>query len=291
MLHLTNGDTAARLIRRIGVSGTVIAWRDVLHEGPVPANLSLEGMSDVRARFAVSCRWGTLPDISASLGARDAALRSARRVILWFEHDLYDQLQLLQILDTLAAQRDSSAELICVNVFPGVEPFHGLGQLSAAQIATLWPNRRPVTPAQLALGQRAWKAFCSRNTAALPDFLRGDLSPLPFLRAALERLLEEFPAAPTGLSRTDRQILTAVAAGCQDFDSLFLACEQQESAPFMGDAVFELHLKCLIEARTPLLNPSPLTLTTAGQRVLAGDLDAGELNGINRWIGGVHLVR
>jgi len=290
MLHLTNGDQAARRIRSIGVQGTVIAWRDVLHEGPVPANLSLEAMSDVRARFAVSCRWGTLPDISASLGTRDAALRSARRVILWFEHDLYDQLQLLQILDVLAAQPESSPELICLGAFPGVEPFLGLGQLSTAQIATLWPHRRPVTSAQLALGRRAWRAFCSRNTAAVPELLRGDLSCLPFLRPALDRLLEEYPAPPTGLSRTDRQILTAVAAGCQDFDSLFLACEQQESAPFMGDAVLELHLRSLGAARTPLLNPNPLTLTSAGQRVLAGELDAVQLNGIDRWIGGVHLV-
>ena len=32
MLHLTNGDSAADLIRRTGVTGEVIAWRDILHE-------------------------------------------------------------------------------------------------------------------------------------------------------------------------------------------------------------------------------------------------------------------
>ena len=54
MLHLTNGDSTAGLLHRIGITGSVIAWRDILHEGPTPAGLALEAMSDVRARFLAS---------------------------------------------------------------------------------------------------------------------------------------------------------------------------------------------------------------------------------------------
>lgn len=290
MLHLTNGDSAADPIRRTGVPGKVIAWRDVLHEGPVPAGLTLEGMSDVRARFLVSCRWGTFPEIVASLGARDAALRGARHIVLWFEHDLYDQLQLLQILATLAVQPETSAELIGINAFPGVQPFHGLGQLTSTQMATLWPQRRRVTPAEIALGARGWKAFCSPDPGAVRQLIARDLSALPFLRPALDRLVEEFPGAPGGISRTERQILAAVAAGHQHFEAVFNASRQQESAPFMGDASFRLHVDALANARTPLITREPYSVTPAGQRVLAGEVDARELNGSDRWIGGVHLV-
>ena len=290
MLHLTNGDSAAASIRHTGVLGDVVPWRDILHEGPVPAGLSLEGMSDTRARFLAAWGAGDFPTLSANFGARDSALRSARRVTLWFEHDLYDQLQLLQILAALAGQAETSAELICIDAFPGVVPFHGLGQLTPPQLATLWPQRRPVTSAQLSLATRAWKAFTAPDPIALLQLLDTDLHALPLLRGALERLLEEHPAAPTGLARTERQLLSAVAAGRDRFEALFHANQEQEVAPFMGDTSVRKHLDALSAARTPLLTREPYRLTPAGERVLAGEVDARQLNGLDRWIGGVHLV-
>ena len=50
MLHITNGDCAVAVLSR-AVSGTFLPWRDVLHEGPVRAGLSLEQLSAERARF------------------------------------------------------------------------------------------------------------------------------------------------------------------------------------------------------------------------------------------------
>lgn len=290
MLHVTNGDSAAGSIRETGVVGPVVSWRDILHEGPTPAGLSLEGMSDVRARFLASARLGTFPEISAAFGARDSALRGARRVVLWFEHDLYDQLQLLQILAALATQPETVAEMICINAFPGVTRFFGLGQLTPAQLATLWPQRRRITAAQLTLGARGWKAVCSPDVTEVRSFLASDVSALPFLRDALNRYLEEFPSLPTGLSRTERQILRAIGKGHQRFAAVFQANQAQEAAPFMGDTTVLQRLHELASKRVPLITHEPFTLTAAGQRVLAGEVDARQLNGIDRWIGGVHLT-
>ena len=290
MLHVTNGDSAAALLRRTGVTGDIIAWRDILHEGPAPAGLALEAMSDARARFLASIGVGSLPHLLRQFGARDAALRSARQVVLWFEHDLYDQLQLIQILATLASQRETAAELICIDAFPGIEPFHGLSQLTTVQLASLWPTRRRVSAVQLLVAARAWTAFCSPDPLALRHFVTTNLSALPFLRDALVRFLEEFPSAPDGLSRTDRQILRAVAAGNQTFDVIFRANQAAETAPFMGDTTLQLRVAALTAARTPLLTREPITLTPAGSRVLAGEVDARQLNGLDRWFGGVHLT-
>jgi hypothetical protein len=290
MLHITNGDSAAISLRRTGMTGEVVAWRDVLHEGPTPSRLALEAMSDVRARFLASWGAGTFPNLRRDLGARDAALRAARNVTLWFEHDLYDQLQLIQILATLESQPETIAELICIDSFPGVERFHGLGELTPVQLATLWPGRRRVTSAQLNLGARAWKAFCSPDPIAVRELLAGDVDALPYLRAALERHLDEFPKPPDGLSRTDRQILRAVSEGNGTLAAIFGANQKLEAAPFMGDTTIKARIDALTHARVPLLSGDPITLTSAGHHVLAGEVDARQLNGIDRWLGGVHLV-
>jgi hypothetical protein len=46
----------------------------------------------------------------------------------------------------------------------------------------------------------------------------------------------------------------------------------------------------LLEAAAPVGHASPLELTEAGREVLAGRRDHVALNGIDRWIGGVHLT-
>jgi hypothetical protein len=289
MLHLTNGESAAGSLRSSGLPGRVVSWEDVLHEGPVPAGLTLEATSDVRARFLAHWDRRSFPEVSRTFAERDGALRSARHVVLWFEHDLYDQLQLLQILATLSNQAGTTAEMICIDAFPGIVPFYGLGQLTPPQLASLWPKRQPVTAAQYSLGIRAWGAFTSPDPGAVPELLATDLGALPFLSNALRRLLVEYPTPPTGLGRTERQLLQAIARGVRSFAELFAANVAAEEASFMGDTTVEARLESLISAHTPLVTPEPYTLTAAGQRVLAGEVDARQLNGIDRWIGGVHF--
>jgi hypothetical protein len=289
-LHITNGDVAAELIRRAGLARDVLPWRDVLHEGPVPAGLTLEAMSEERAKFIGSCGWGDEGDVRRGFEARDRALRGASHVVLWFEHDLYDQLQLIQILSALRGQPETEVELICIGEFPGIAPFYGLGQLTAEQISSLWPKRSRVAAAQFSLADRAWQAFSASEPAMLAGLLEEDLSALPFLRAALERLREEYPAPQDGLSRTERQILAAVSVGASTFEAVFQQSQQREAAPYLGDSALRRHLDRLQAGASPLLTAEPLRVTAAGKQVLAGERNECRLNGIDRWIGGVHIV-
>lgn len=101
-LIITNGDAAGELLRRSFAGAEVLPWRDVLHDGPVPLTHDLAELTAIRARYLAGRGWGEFARIEADLAARDRGLMhmaSFDRVVLWFEHDLFDQLQLLQILD------------------------------------------------------------------------------------------------------------------------------------------------------------------------------------------------
>ena len=101
-LNITNGDSAAGTMSEAGVEGKIIAWRDVLHEGPVDASLSLEELSKQRARFIAGNNWDDFSHVSGDFTERDRVIRHLDyfdEVVLWFEDDLYDQLQLIQLLD------------------------------------------------------------------------------------------------------------------------------------------------------------------------------------------------
>lgn len=286
MLHITNGTSVS--IAQTGLPGGVLAWRDVLHEGPTPAGLTLEQMTQVRARF--------LGDRNGDLSTRDAQLADFQKheeVVLWFEHDLYDQLQLIQILDWFSPQQlnGSRLSMICIGEFPGKPRFAGLGALTPVELLSLFPTRHPVTESELQLGSTAWTAFCAPSPSGIEDLLSGNTSALTYLSSALKRHLEQFPSARNGLSRSEQQILEILSAGIDSFEAAFSAAADREEAIFLGDCVFWDYIERMRDGKIPLVEGDrrKLTLTPAGKDVLNSNADAIQLNGIDRWLGGVHL--
>jgi hypothetical protein len=306
-LHVTNGDSAGDKLRRI-VDGAVTITADPLHEGPAPA---VDGGAwyDLRARF-LSNGDASVDAVKAQLAAWDRAILDGARagsVVLWFEHDLFDQLQLIRTLDLIESPEPpalhSRASLICIDRFPGVERFIGLGQLTVEQIATLVGTERSVTPEQYALASRVWKAFRSSDPRALFDLtvaLDRDTI-LEFLRDALLRFFAEYPSTSNGLSQTAQLALDALAEEPMAGGALFAAAQSREARPFLGDTVFFDMLRALGSARVPLvslpfssqtldLRSHLVAITDAGRAVAAGRSDHVALNGIDLWRGGVHLA-
>jgi hypothetical protein len=304
MLHVTNGDVAAELLRLSGVGGEVAVTADVLHEGPAPGGLPPERWRKVRARYLAESGYDDYDSCLAALTRGDRLLEDFRgydEVILWFEHDLFDQLLLIRTLDGFAGRNLGNTELslICIGEFPGVVPFHGLGDLSPRQMASLLDRRQRVNEGQKLLARDAWRAFCAPDPSGLEALLRRDLSPLPFLAGALRRHLEEFPSVFNGLSRSDQQALRGLAAGASTFEELFRATQRLEERVYMGDSSFHRILRELASLPRPLLRLEPaqngslrgqrLSLTTTGREVLEGKDDWVRIRGIDRWLGGVHL--
>jgi hypothetical protein len=293
VLHVTNGDSTVEIMRRAHIVGDIIPWRDVLHEGPVPA-LSAAELRPLRAAFLATMGPIGAAEVEAGLRERDerlgVAVEAGERVVLWFEHDLYDQLQLLQILAGLP-DRPVGMELICVGSFPGRPGFAGLGELEPEELATLWPLRAPVTPEHVRAARAAWDVFRGTDPRAIARAAAAPDGRLPFLAAALRRLLEELPGHVDGLSRTERQLLAAVAAGARTRERAFVAAAASEEAPFLGDEIAFQRLEELGRGEQPLVTAdgAALELTPSGADVLAGRGDRVALIGFDRWLGGLRL--
>src|SRR6059058_3587646 len=300
LLHVTNGESAGNTLRQTTLGGAVLSWQDVLHEGPVRAVPRRKLLTE-RAAFLSKWGWGSRGAILSSLERRDrqlvGALRSGTHVVLWFEHDLYDQLQLLDAL-ALARETGVMPELLVVDEF--------LGPLTADELEELWPLRHPATPDTLEHAAAVWDAFRAPDPRELSRLARDERPDLPFVAPALERLLEELPAPVDGLSGTERRALQAVEAGATTPITALVAAQKLEDAAFLGDAWFFRILtelgRLLETADGAALPPPPplsdgnvfmrlpLRLTRDGERVLGGELDRVELLGVDRWIGGTHVT-
>src|SRR5438552_9020952 len=158
MLHINNGESVVEGFRQGGVPGLYLSWIDVLHEGPVPLCSTLEELSRIRARFIADIGWDAHERALAAFDARDRILQSFREheeIVLWFEHDLFDQLQLIQLLDWFASHDASSTRLSLIQI----DSY--LGSLTGVELLALMPSRQNITTAQLALGHQAWHALCA----------------------------------------------------------------------------------------------------------------------------------
>ena len=311
VLHLTNGDAAVNRMRTGGITGEVIPWRDVLHDGPVPSQLGLDQLSDMRAQWLASQGLGMLEEIAQQFRERDDFLRRHTdfdEVVLWFEWDLYDQLQLIQILDFLA---DSTAEDRAeTGTVLSTVSFNGyLGNLDPGLFADLFESRKPVTDDMLQAARRAWTAFRSSDPRDLEKNALEGNTQLEFLDPTLWRHLEELPSTRNGLSRSESQILEAVAQGPLSFHEIFKRVANREERIFCGDAIMALYIERMSLADEPLIaytsgdridaprtdadsrafRNAEMCLTSAGRGVLGAESDWITMGGSDRWLGGAHL--
>jgi len=268
-LHVTNGDAVVpELAAAAGVAPRdVLVWRDVLHDGPVPAGLGADALARVRARHLTAPSWSHAGDVEVSeqaalamLRDRDARLAAhppAAEVVLWFEDDLFDDLLRAQVEDRLAQRTNGATTVTRVRL-----KHPPRGDLLAALAA-----REPIEPDPSAFA--ALRSSDPRAWLGVPGF---------------ERLLEELPDVRTGLGRLERQILEALRDGPLTPADLFVAATAGEDPPWAGDAT----VFALAADLAPLVRftDGRYELTPEGGAVLDGTATRPP---IDRWLGGVHL--
>ncbi len=308
-LIITNGDSAANLLQEASIGDERVPWRDSLHEGPVPQTEDLATLSIRRAKYLARGVAADIKAIEKDFNERDALLTNNQDfsdVTLWFEHDLYDQLQLLQILAWFADhwRDDGRVFLVQTDDYLGMQTPQTIGRFAT--------QRAPVSGLQLSMAKVAWAAFRHDTPEPWAKLLGEDLAALPFLKAAVLRQLEELPDAGNSLSRVQNQILKVIADGSTTPGFSFATYLASEEAKFLGDTSFFKLLDGLAFCAKPLIAKAEnrnfmttdwrdsaqrklyfqdqLTLTPLGHDVLAGRTDFAALNVIDHWWGGTHLT-
>jgi Domain of unknown function (DUF1835) len=311
MLHIHNGDSTANTMREAGFPGEHLAFREALALGPTPQVTTLSAWLDARASYLAAGSGLEADRVRADLLRLDEALNATgdyREVTLWFEHDLLCQINLSYLLARFARRGTNGARLslICIGEYPGVENFRGLGELTAAQMAALFDLRHEVTDAEKRVAEAAWSAYGSPDPRAVEQLVAEDTSALPYLKGALLQHLARFPSVRNGLSHAEDKLLAFIAASEAEFTRLCRKFFDAEPAYGLGDYAAWQDLQQMAGAAHPLIvisgydegdgasrasrmHRARFVLTEAGARVLNDESDFIEVNGIDRWLGGVHL--
>ncbi len=292
-LHIVDGESTGGSLREagLGTRKNILSWKDALYAGPVPQGLTLRSLSKLRSRF-----WEGKS--ATEFDERNVAL--ARRadydeVVLWFGATSTCQLSLVQLLHWFGHGSGDNTRLRLVSAYGG--------WLNTEPILEAYKARKPITPRQGRLARRVWNAFCAPTPRALSLLLADDLNDLPEIRDTITFLLREYPESYSGLSRLERKLLRTVDS--LGFTTPAATVGTVLRTDLVGDSFLFDMLRSFVIAPHPLLrfaepfkgafksylfNGSKIAITDTGRSVLVGKADHIALNGIERWIGGVHLA-
>jgi hypothetical protein len=299
IVHVCNGDSTADTLSLADLPGEIRVWADALDQGPL---LPVTDAEHYKRRTEFWAAEGNT-DFPTKLADYDRSLdeaAAAEELILWFEHDLFDQLALCRILSRLARRGlPQTLTIVSIDRHPEVPNFLGFGQLQPEQLAELWPRRTPLSRDAIDEAITTWIAVTSADPRALP-YLTRRVKALPFLAGAIERHLEEFPDPQSGLSRTERQLLAAIARGVATGSDLMKTVQAIDPRYPITDNYLLTTLRTFAAGGfvegVPPSGTSPgafkevsATITALGRQALAGALDRVHEVGIDTWRGGVHL--
>lgn len=303
-LHIRCGSDIKPALKQAGFSGDFLEYSDPFCQGPV---LNDPGWLEARVDF-ISHAYGSgsgmgREEIAAKLREAEEELCSAaaryERVVLWFEHDTYDQLVLARCLTKFAEQPPPRLELISPARYPGGMRFIGLGQLPPEALRLLWLERTPVPAEALGVGQSVWEALRSPDPRPLAMLAAQGTPSLPQLGRAVLRHCQELPWTQDGLGLTQRLILTLLAEGAKSANQVFRDLMlEREPLPWMSDLIFHSIVEGMRDVVHPVFTGTfegedrrwakeILTITQLGRTILAGNVDWLSLSPHARWIGGV----
>lgn len=234
-LHILNGDSTFHTFKETGLTGDTLVWREMLSEGPVSA----QNLWETRAKWINEVYGESLS------GYQEKVLSTVRKLkkldqydelVLWFEYDLFCQINLIGILNILNQNAElPTIYLICPREIEGLPNFRGLGELNAMQLTNLWPSRIKLNKLDLNLASEAWNLYVANNPVAIEAFLDRDFGQLPLLKNALRAHLLRFPKAPKQLNHIEETLLQIIDSGIHSKSAIYQAFWSKEPIYGMGD--------------------------------------------------------
>jgi len=259
ILHITSGDIAGERLAKSGIPGEVFVWHDILYHGPRNPGWPNEDTFVARALFIEKETGGGLEEsfILNTLKEQYDKLTANgkyKKIVLWFDACLFDQSMLAHVLTCMHHQGINRAELLCVDRFPGIEPYNGLGQLQPSQMASVYDQRQQITDEQFKFAKIVDEAFANQDYQLFSELSDMADAPLPWISAAVRRWLQEQPDPETGFGRLETLALEAINSGCQKPWEVFNYVAAADTSPqYWGDITLWAKINAMADYNPPLV--------------------------------------
>ncbi len=270
LLHITNGDSFTERLNTLNLKGEVITWREMLCEGKTLTSVGSESFWKTRFEFLnknykVSKKWfieKTLKEYRSLCNHKQQD-----HIVLWFEYDLFCQVNMLAVISWLKANRKyAEISLVCSGKEDDSEQLYALNDLNDEQLLKLYRNKKVLSQDDIEYADYVWQLYCSDNPMRLENLTDFGNYQFDYLKGAISSHLQRFPSINNGLNAMENNILqlSSEQKPATKKELLKLILNNQGLLGF-GDSQYDRAINRL----KPLFSSfNPVNLTKKGQEIL-----------------------
>ena len=215
LLHITNGDITTKYLKKLKLKGDFITWREMLCEGKTITDVGSEDFWKTRFDFLkTSYKISKKKFIDYTLKEYRTLCKSKQQkeIVLWFEHDLFCQINMLAVISWLKRYRKGyQISLISGEKLDNSKKLFALSELTPDQIQDHFKNRIELSQDDIEYADYIWQLYCSDSPLRLETVHQfNQKSPFRHLADALKSHLLRFPSIENGLNVVENSILKTV---------------------------------------------------------------------------------
>ncbi|WP_116217717.1 DUF1835 domain-containing protein [Allomuricauda sp. ARW7G5W] len=270
LLHITNGDGFTSRLQSLQLKGDIITWREMLCEGKTLCTVGSESFWKTRFDFLsknykVTKSWfveKTLKEYRSLCNHKQQD-----QIVLWFEYDLFCQINMLAVLSWLKThRRHAEISLVCSGKEDETDKMYGLNELSDEKLLKLYEDRTILTQDDIEFADYVWQLYCSDNPIRLENLIAHNDFQFEYLADALKTHLKRFPSIKNGLNELENKILeTSLNQKPKSRKELLGTLLTDQGYYGFGDTQYER----IITSLRPLFSSfNPVRLTKKGKEVL-----------------------
>jgi hypothetical protein len=214
-------------------------------------------------------------------------------IVLWFEFDLFCQVNLLFVLFYLRQLPVTlpPVSIVQLDHHPEVPDFRGMGMLQPRHLPPLFDKRAPLQEEDWQLALQAWEAYSHDNPLALEALSQRSSRTLAYLGKALEAHLQRLPGAVNGLNAVEHFFLDRLTLGKLREQALYYQFWNELKIYGFGDFQLDTYIQRLQRAGVLQREDAMLSITGLGREIINNEenylsFDPQE----NRWLGGIPLA-
>jgi len=230
--HILNGD-ALKSQFPPSIKGEVIVTRECLVDGLVGGK-SLEELFETRAEFIKKNYGATVVEYREKVVSefdKIQIIKSGAEINLWFEDDLFCQVNFWFVLSLL--QKSTKWNEIYL-VRPTVHTRYGFGGLNHEELLSIYKNRTRLTDINTLAA--LWELYQKGEVEQLQQKAEELVQPYPFILSAVKAHIDRIPTVDNRGRPTEALIQIMKELDTEDFGAIFQEFCKRESIYGFGDS-------------------------------------------------------
>lgn len=285
-VNVLNGDATLTLFRQSEVPGEVVVCREMMCEGKAKYTKDLSEFFESRAKH-LAYHYGIdkqtyYTNVVEELEKLDVFGSSANEIILWFESDLFCQVNMLFILHYLSSRLETLPPISIVDL-----PYRP----SAGNLPKIFEQRTLLQPADLLWAADVWDAWCLSTPQVLETAGKLSAGNLKYLPAAINAHLKLFPNINTGLSNIEHYFLLRLVLGSYRWYDLYMLFWDELEIYGYSNFQLDILVNRMVRAGVIEEQDQMLKITSLGREILEEEENYLYYTSMeHRWLGGVRLA-